>query len=120
MPSTDPRCLAVLTVKNEGAFLIDGLAHHRAAGFSDFIVFSNDCTDGTDAMLDRLAEMGWLTHVRNDGPHPNGPQWEALKRATKHPARAGAGWTLVLDIDEFVNVHAGDGTLAALFAALPE
>lgn len=120
MPNTDPRCLAVLTVKNEGAFLIDGLAHHRATGFTDFLVFSNDCADGTDAMLDRLAALGWLTHVRNPGPHPNGPQWEALKRATQHPARAAADWTLVLDIDEFVNVHAGDGTLSALFAALPE
>lgn len=120
MPMTDPRCLAVLTVKNEGAFLIDWIAHHRATGFTDFLVFSNDCTDGTDAMLDRLAAMGWLTHVRNDGPHPNGPQWEALKQASKHPARAEADWSLVFDIDEFVNVRAGDGTLAALFAALPE
>lgn len=120
MPSTETRCLAVLTVKNEGAFLIDWLAHHRATGFTDFLVFSNDCTDGTDDMLDRLAALGWLTHVRNDGPHPNGPQWEALKQASRHPARARADWTLVLDIDEFVNVHSGDGTLAALFAALPE
>lgn len=120
MPNTEPRCLAILTVKNEGAFLIDWLAHHRATGFTDILVFSNDCTDGTDAMLDRLAAMGWLAHVRNDGPHPNGPQWEALKQASRHPARADADWTLFIDIDEFVNVHAGDGTLAALFAALPE
>lgn len=120
MPNTEPRCLAVLTVKNEGAFLIDWLAHHRAVGFTDFLVFSNDCTDGTDAMLDRLAAMGWLAHVRNDGPHQNGPQWEALKQASKHRARGTADWTLVLDIDEFVNIHAGDGTVSALFAALPE
>ena len=119
MPNTE-RCLAVLTVKNEGAFLIDWLAHHRAVGFTDILVLSNDCTDGTDAMLDRMQAMGWLAHIRNNGPHPKGPQWSALKLAGKHPLRKAADWVLVLDIDEYVNIHAGDGTLSALLAALPE
>lgn len=119
MPNTEPRILAVLCVRDEGAFLIDWLAHHRAIGVTDVLVYSNDCRDGTDAMLDRLEAMGWLTHVRNDGPHPEGPQWSALKRASAHPLRRTADWTLVLDIDEYVNVHAGDGSLAALLAALP-
>ncbi len=114
------RALAVTTVRNEGSFLLDWLAHHRACGFGDFLVFSNDCTDGTDAMLDRLAAMGWLTHVRNDGPHEEGPQWAALKAADRHPAVAAAEWILFLDIDEYVNIHAGDRTLSALWAALPE
>ncbi|MCB2115385.1 MAG: glycosyltransferase family 2 protein [Rhodobacteraceae bacterium] len=119
MPNTDPRVLAVLTLRDEGAFLIDWLAHHRAAGFTDFLVFSNDCRDGTDAMLDRLQAMGWLTHVRNDGPHEKGPQWSALAHADRHPLTAKADWILVLDIDEYVNVHAGDRTVQALLAALP-
>lgn len=114
------RMLAILAVKNEGSFLIEWLAHHRATGFSDFLVFSNDCTDGTDLMLDRLAEIGWLTHIRNEGPHPKGPQWAALKRAETEPLTAAADWILVLDIDEFVNIHAGDRSLSALLAALPQ
>ena len=48
------RALAILGVRNEGAFLLEWLAHHRATGFTDFLVFSNDCEDGTDAMLERL------------------------------------------------------------------
>lgn len=111
--------LAILTVRNEGAFLIDWLAHHRAAGFTDFLVFSNDCDDGTDAMLDRLAQMGWLTHVPNPGPWAEGPQWAALKRAADHPAYRRADWVMVLDIDEFVNIHLGDRTISALFQAAP-
>jgi Glycosyl transferase family 2 len=111
---------AVLCVKNEGAFLLEWLAHHRACGVSDFLVFSNDCTDGTDAMLDRLEEMGWVQHLRNPGPHPEGPQWAALKRADKHPLVRRADWLLPLDVDEFVNVHVGDRTLPALIAALPQ
>jgi hypothetical protein len=114
------RFLAILTVRNEAGFLLEWLAHHRACGFTDFLVFSNDCTDGTDAMLDRLQAMGQLTHVRNDGPHSEGPQWAALKAADKHPLMAAADWVLFFDIDEFVNIHIGDHTLPALLAALPD
>ncbi|WP_128516813.1 glycosyltransferase family 2 protein [Tabrizicola thermarum] len=114
------RITAVLCVRNEGAFLLEWLAHHRACGITDFLVFSNDCDDGTDAMLDRLEALGWLIHQRNPGPHPEGPQWSALKRADRHPLVTGADWLLSLDIDEFVNVHVGDRTIPALLAALPE
>jgi hypothetical protein len=114
------RILAVLTVKNEAPFLIEWLAHHRAIGFTDFLVFSNDCTDGTDAMLDRLQDLGWLIHVPNKGPYDEGPQWAALKAADKHPLTDEADWILVCDIDEFVNIHVGDGTLAALLRAMPD
>ncbi len=114
------RITAVLCVKNEGAFMLEWLAHHRAVGITDFLVFSNDCTDGTDSMLDRLEALGWLTHVRNPGPHPEGPQWSALKRADKHPLVTGAEWLLPLDIDEFVNVQVGDRTIPTLLATVPE
>ncbi len=114
------RFLAVLTVKNEAAFLLEWLAHHRAVGFTDFLVYSNDCQDGTDAMLDRLAEMGHLTHLPNPGPHDGGVQFTALKKADKHPLVAQADWIMAFDIDEFVNIHVGDRTLPALLTALPE
>ena len=85
------RSLAILTVRNEGAFLLEWLAHHRLTGFTDFLVLSNDCTDGTAAMLDRLAAMGLLTHLPNPAPHPKGPQWRALALADAHPLREGRG-----------------------------
>lgn len=111
---------AVLTVRNEGAFLLEWLAHHRAVGITDFLVFSNDCQDGTDLMLDRLQALGWLTHVPNSGPHRGGPQWTALKRADRHPLVTGADWLITFDIDEFINVRVGNRTLPALLDALPE
>lgn len=114
------RILAVLTVRNEGSFLLEWLAHHRAVGFTDVLVFSNDCDDGTDIMLDRLAAMGMLTHIRNPGPHPQGPQWAALKLASAHPLLAAAGWAMVLDIDEFVNIHVGARRIPDLLEALPD
>ncbi len=121
-PSTTihQRCLAVLTVRNEGAFLLDWLAHHRAVGFNSFLVFSNNCQDGTDAMLDRLQKLGWVTHLRNDGPyHERGIQFTALKTAQKHPLVHEADWILPLDIDEYVNVKLGSHRLDALFERVP-
>ena len=113
------RALIITCVKNEAAFLLEWLAHHRACGFTDFLIFSNDCSDGTNTMLDRLAVMGWLAHVRQDGPHPAGPQWSALNSADKHPLMRTADWVLFCDIDEFVNIHTGDRSVQALIGALP-
>ncbi len=114
------RHLSILTVRNEGAFLLEWLAHHRAVGFDDFLIFSNDCQDGTDLMLDRLQQLGLVTHIRNDGPFPQGPQWAALKQAERHPLMHRADWVLVQDIDEFVNIRAGGHRLADLHAAMPD
>ena len=114
------RATLVLTVKNEAAFLLEWLAHHRACGFTDILAFSNDCSDGTDRMLDRLAVLGGLTHVRNDGPHAEGPQWAALKAAGDHPLIRQADWALFADIDEFVNIHVSARRLPDLLEALPQ
>ena len=113
--------LAILCVRNEAAFLLEWLAHHRAVGFDEVLVFSNNCQDGTDAMLDRLAALGHLTHIRNDGPYDKGGiQFTALKAAAKTEQVKQAEWILPLDVDEFVNIHTGDHTLSALHTALPD
>ena len=113
------RALVILSLRNEGAFLLEWLAHHRACGFTDFLICSNDCADGTDRMLDHLHRAGHVVHLPNPGPHPKGPHFAALSRAAQHPAMAKADWVMSLDIDEFVNIHAGDHSLGALLAALP-
>ena len=119
------RALLITSVKNEASFLLEWLAHHRELGFTDFLIFSNDCSDGTDAMLDRLQAMGLVTHHRNPGPHDRdgknkGPQWAALDAADRHPLTKAADWVLFADVDEFVNIHTGDHRLPALLDALPE
>ena len=114
------RFLAVLTLRNEGAFVLEWLAHHQAVGFTDFLIFSNDCDDATDVLLDQLQKLGHITHVRNDGPHENSVQWSALKLADKHPLVRDADWIMTLDIDEFVNIHVGNHRLPDLLDALPD
>ena len=111
------RVLALLCVKDEAAVLAEWLAHHRRIGVTDVLAFSNDCTDGTDAMLDRFAAMGGLTHLRGRGGQ-RGPQWAALREAAAHPLMQAADWVVCLDVDEFINPRAG--TLEGLVAAVPE
>lgn len=115
------RITAVTCVKNEGPFLLEWIAFHRLLGISDFLFYSNDCTDGTDVLLDALAagdrpETGHVVHLPNPAEGRN-YQMEALKGAAKHPLVREADWVWIADVDEFLNVHVGDHTIPALIAA---
>lgn len=115
----NPRLLIVTTARNEGPFLLEWLAHHLGAGATDILVYSNDCEDGTDALLDALAGAGVLTHVAHAATRGRSIQWQALRAAWQHPMRKAADWAMVLDLDEFVNIHVPGHRFADLIGALP-
>ena len=105
--------------KDEGPYLVEFVAHHLVLGFKAVLVASNDCTDGSDALLDALAEAGYCGHIRHSvgpGEMPQVKGFAALMRA--FPVRQ-ASWLMALDTDEFLNIHAGRGMLADLIAAVP-
>lgn len=117
-PSKRPvRICIVATVRDEAPYLLEWLAHHRAMGVTDFLVFSNDCQDGTDTMLDRAAELGLLTHVRNSFTSGASPQRAALDKAMEAEIVAQSDWVLHIDLDEFVHVEVGNGRIPALLRA---
>lgn len=105
-------------MKNEGPYILEWLAYHRVIGFSDFLIYTNDCEDGTVEILDRLTEMGLVQHEPNEvllrGPHKS-----ALKYAFQH-ALSDRDWIYIADIDEYLNVKIGDGTVQALIGAHPD
>jgi len=113
--------LIITCMKNEAPFILEWVAYHRAIGFTDFLVFTNDCDDGTVEMLDKLAEHGVLTRRDNpylEVPGDHNPQKGALRAAEDMEQVQQADWVMVSDVDEFVNIHTGDGTLDALFEAV--
>lgn len=114
------RIFAVTTMRNEGPFILEWVAHMRAIGVTDLAVYTNDCDDGTVELLDLLAAEGWLDHIPQDLPPGDSPQWSALKAAWGHPARKTCDWAVVCDVDEFINVHAGAGALGDLIDAVPK
>jgi hypothetical protein len=59
------RITAITPMKNEGPFILKWLAYHLMIGINDFVVFTNDCEDGTDAILERLDELGLVRHLPN-------------------------------------------------------
>ena len=98
-------------MKDEAPFLLEWYAHHLAVGFTKILVYTNDCSDGTDDMLIRLEELGLGYHRRNDIPEGVKPQPSAMKYAQAEPKVAEADWILMFDADEFLCINYGDGTL---------
>ncbi|SOH95502.1 Glycosyl transferase family 2 [Monaibacterium marinum] len=124
VPAVDPttrRVMIVTTMKNEGPFILEWLAYHRAIGVTDFLIYTNDCTDGTDTMFELLQARGLVEHREN--PFRNTdlkPQHAALQDAETTDMAARADWMICMDVDEFMHIHVGDGTLDALFGAVPD
>ena len=114
------RILAVTTLRNEAPFIVEWVAHMRAIGVTDLLVYTNDCDDGTYALLAVLAKHGLLHHIIQDVPPGVSPQWQALKAAWRHPLRKACDWAVACDLDEFINVHLGAGSLHDLIAAVPD
>ncbi|WP_116084266.1 glycosyltransferase family 2 protein [Tropicimonas sp. IMCC34011] len=104
-------------MKNEAPYILEWIAYHRMIGATDFTIFTNDCTDGTNLILNRLDQLGIVRHFDNPlGPRMD-PQRRAYSRAGGMEKVRAADWVMIVDADEFVNIRAGDGTFADLIAA---
>jgi hypothetical protein len=111
--------VALSTMKDEGPTVVEWVAHHFAVGFTDLMVYTNDCSDGTDTLLRRLEAMDIGVHHREniipDGmkPHPS-----MLKAAGDEDLIINSDWLLVLDADEFLCINHASGTLDGMVADL--
>ncbi len=117
--SSSTSYLIISSMKNEASFILEWVAYHRLVGFTDFLIYTNDCDDCTVDMLVRLQELGLVSHEANKVLR-RGPHKSALKHAKAHDKAADADWILVSDIDEFLVVKVGDGSVQALVNAMPE
>lgn len=86
----------------------------------NFLIYTNGCEDGTSEILDRLQDMGVVQHRNNDDWRGNSPQQFALNQSLKEPLIRNADWVIHIDVDEFMNIRCGNGTLPDLFAAVPD
>lgn len=114
------RNLLVAIMRDEAPYVIEWVAHHRALGFTDILVFTNNCSDGTDRMLDRLMDRHLVIHAPNPkSVFGNLGVWQvaALRYASAFSIFRSSDWVCTVDADEFIEVSTGNGTLAALFDA---
>lgn len=110
----------ITTMKNEGAFLLEWVAHHKALGFDQIVICTNDCADPTTAMALRLQEIGLARHHATKPWASTSIQRSALKQARRYSEVTQAEWLYVCDADEFLVVKVGDGSAQALVAAASE
>lgn len=108
----------VATAKNEGPFFWEWVAWHRSIGFEKIVIFQNDSDDLTHAILKCLEKTGAIRYFYNEAA-PNKHQIRAYQRSTQAQDYKDAAWIMALDIDEFMVIKTGDGTLTALFEAVP-
>ena len=110
------RHVLLSSVKDEGPFVLEFVAHHRVIGFDAIHIASNDCSDGTDLLLDVLAENGAIKHLRNELKPGERPQRRAYEKMRKAFGTDDADWVMALDVDEFLFVDTGTGRVGDLTA----
>lgn len=43
--------LMITSMRDEAPFIPEWIAYHRLIGFTDFLIYSNDCADGTLSLI---------------------------------------------------------------------
>lgn len=115
------KTLVLASARNERPYLLEWIAYHQAIGFDGVQIVTNDCTDGTDALLDALSRLGEIDHIDNTmgAPHEN-IQVRGYSRALESAFFRAFDWVCVLDIDEFLTPkkHATVQELIASYAGV--
>ena len=120
LPSGRSGNVIVGCMKNEAPYILEWVAYHRAMGVDNFLIYTNGCEDGTAELLDHLMALGHLQHRDNADWKGNSPQQYALNKSLKEPVIMNADWIIHIDVDEFINVRCGNGTLDDFFARVPD
>lgn len=92
----------VMSARNEGIYLLEWIAYHRAVGFEHFFIYSNNNEDRSDELLSALADANVITWIKSE----LSPGVSAQSKAFGHafgmlPEVLDFEWALVIDADEF-------------------
>jgi hypothetical protein len=98
----------ISSVRDEGPYILEWVAHHRVLGFDRICMASNDCTDGSDELLASMAAAGFIEHLHQSVSPEESPQVVAYAKMRDQLSIDDTEWLMVLDVDEFLNVHIGD------------
>lgn len=119
MPKTKPSYAVVCCMRNEAIFLLEWLAYQLVVGFDTVAVITNDCTDGTDLILDEIADRDdRVLHIRNRIAPGEAPQVAGMRLAMAAPRLREADYLLHCDADEFLHVARGAGRVEDLMQPL--
>ena len=106
---------AIASARNEGPYLLEWIAYHRAIGVESIFLYTNNNSDGSDELLSALAKSRVIVWMQNE----LAPGCAAQAKAYGHalgvlPDTLDYRWALVIDLDEFFVFNPD------LFRSLPE
>lgn len=95
--------LVFSAMKDEGPDVLEWVCYQHAVGFDEVLVYTNDCTDGSDDLLDALQAAGLVHHRRHSVRDQSiAPQDAAARLIIADPVYRRADWALWADADEFL------------------
>ena len=102
------RAAVVGTMRDDGLYALEWIAHHIALGFEGIFIYTNDNADGSEILLRRLADHGVITLVESETSGTVRPEVKAFEHALHlmHELRDHE-WVLFVDSDEFLQLSAG-------------
>lgn len=100
-PTTAPRIIMTLLVKNEEQLLDMNLRFHKAMGVDGFIITDNNSTDGTRAIIDRYVRRGWVLAVIDEPGRDYRQRRWVDRMVMMAKERFAADWIINADADEF-------------------
>lgn len=106
-------------MRDEGQFLLEWVAFHRMIGFDKIFIVTNDCSDGTDKIAERLSQLDSVIHIPNQIAFGQSPQKQGMRRVLEHPEMGDVDWLMHCDADEFLDVSLGQGKVSDLTGNLP-
>ena len=93
-------------MKNEAPYILEWIAYHRAIGFENILIYTNDNSDKTVELLSKLDIFPWFNWQENKIAEGESPQIKAFSDAFQRLKDTGS-WVLVCDADEFFVLEAG-------------
>jgi hypothetical protein len=102
----------LMLVRNEADLIATNVRYHLSLGIDHVLVVDNGSSDGTLAILQRLARTGRVHVFSRPGPFLQSPMTSELAREA---FLRGADWVMPIDADEFW--HVPDGRLADVLDA---
>jgi Glycosyl transferase family 2 len=103
--------------KNEGPYILEWIAFHRAVGVSRFFIADNGSDDGSDELLAALDRAGVIRHIPFPGRPGEPPQLPAYAEILRRH-RSEADWIAFIDADEFLQPAPPERSLLPALAGL--
>jgi hypothetical protein len=113
------RVAVVTSVRNEGLGILEWIAHHRALGIDGFFIYTNDNDDGSDTLLNALANSRVIRLIKNEVITAGSIQTKVLEHALLFLEELRSfEWVLFIDVDEFFIPRTPERSLPSVIDAL--